>query len=263
MGWKELPFRRLAIVSVVALSACQGLAGTQVEPTPEVVPPTDLPLPTDTSTPEPTSTETPTPIPTPTATETPLPTATPTETFTPTPLPAGWVEVPDVIGMQYLDARNLIIRNGLNFAYRDVLDLDLPKGSILIQNPVPGIGKPAGSLVFLFRVFHAPPALVSEICYPLRLITTGGRLLFYVDLEQDQKYQILTDFPYGETSLFDSQMFLLDSFTNSKQDTVDFIAPFTARYVIALGPYSITQSDLDDSNGAVHAGCLYVIPVED
>ena len=104
---------------------------------------------------------------------------------------------------------------------------------------------------------------MSEICYPLRLITTGGRLLFYVDLEQDQKYQILTDFPYGETSLFDSQMFLLDSFTNSKQDTVDFIAPFTARYVIALGPYSITQSDLDDSNGAVHAGCLYVIPVED
>ena len=153
MRWIELG---LAIILVAALSACQGLAGTQVEPTSEVVPPTDVPLPTP---PEPTPTETPTPIPTPTATETPLPTATPTETFTPTPLPAGWVEVPDVIGMQYLDARNIIIRSGLNIAYRDVLDLDLPKGSILIQNPVPGIGKPAGGLVFLFRVFHAPPAL--------------------------------------------------------------------------------------------------------
>ena len=141
MPWKELG---LAIISVVALSACQGLAGTQVEPTSEVVPPTDVPLPTDTSTPEPTSTETPTPIPTPTATETPLPTATPTETFTPTPLPAGWVEVPDVIGMLYLDARNLIIRSGLNFAYRDVLDLDLPRGSILIQNPV-DVSAPPGS----------------------------------------------------------------------------------------------------------------------
>ena len=132
-----MPFRRLAIILVVALSACQGLAGTQVEPTPEVVPPTDLPLPTDTSTPEPTPTETSTPIPTPTATETPLPTATPTETFTPTPLPAGWVEIPDVIGLQYLDARNLIIRNGLNFAYRDVLDLDLPGEASLSRIPFP------------------------------------------------------------------------------------------------------------------------------
>lgn len=253
----------LALLGVLALSACSGLGGVEIEATTEVVLQTETSAPTETPPPDPTATETVTPIPTATPTETPLPTATPTETFTPTPLPAGWALVPDVIGMQYLDARNLIIRSGFNFAYRDVLDLDLPKGSILIQNPIPGIGKPAGSLVFLFRVFHAPPALVSEICYPLRLITTGGRLLYYVDLEQDQKYEIRTDFSYGETSIFDSQMFLLDSFTNSKEDTVDFIAPFTARYVIALGPYSITQRDLDDSNGAVVAGCLFVIPVDE
>lgn len=187
MSWIELPIYRLALFSVLTLTACQGLAGTEVVPTPEIVPPTETPIPTETSTPEPTPTETPTLVPTPTPTETPLPTATPTETFTPTPLPVGWVKVPDVIGMYYRDARNLIIRTGLNFVYRDVLDLDLPTGTVLIQNPVPGVGKPAGSLVFLFRTFQAPPALVSEICYPLRLITTGGRLLFYVDLERSQR----------------------------------------------------------------------------
>ncbi|MFQ5942682.1 MAG: PASTA domain-containing protein [Anaerolineales bacterium] len=253
------------LIALLGLAACSGLAGSTIERTPETIPPTDTPAPTETLTPEPTATETETETPVPTATSTEIPTSTaiPTETFTPTPLPAGWVKVPDVIGMYYRDARNLIIRSGLNFVYRDVLDLDLPTGTVLIQNPVPGTGKPAGSLVFLFRTFQAPPALVSEICYPLRLITTGGRLLFYVDLEQDQKYEIRTDFPQGETSIFDFQMFLLDSFSNSKTDTVDFIAPFNARYVIALGPYSITQSELDNSNGAVHAGCLYVIPVED
>ena len=255
--------QRLALLAAlaVALAACGALAGTEIEPT--AVRPTDTPEPTVTPTPEPTATDIATPVPTATPTETPRPTATPTETYTPTPLPAGWVEVPDVIGMHYRDARNLIIRRGLNFVYRDVLDLDLPTGTVLIQSPIPGVGKPAGTLVFLFRTFQAPPALVSEICYPLRLITTGGRLLFYVDLEQDQTYEIRTDFPYGETYIFDSQMFLLDSFVNSKKDTVDFVAPFTARYVIALGPYSITQRDLDDSNGAVNAGCLYVIPVEE
>lgn len=263
MSWIGFPGQRLALLCALVLTACAGLARQELEPTPEVVPPTDTPVP-PTPTPEPTATETETatPVPTATPTETPLPTATPTETFTPTPLPAGWVKVPDVIGMHYRDARNQIIRSGLNFVYRDILDLDLPTGMVMIQNPAPGAGRPAGTLVFLFRTFQAPPALVSEICYPLRLITTGGRLLYYVDLEQDQMYEIRTDFPYGDTSIFDTQMFLLDSFANSKKDTVDFVAPFTARYVIALGPYSITQRDLDDSSGAVNAGCLYVIPVE-
>lgn len=262
MSWIEFPVRRLVMPSALALavSACAGLAGEAIEPTVEVVPPSETPEPTETPTPEPTSTATPAPTATPTST--PMPTATPTATTTKTPLPAGWVEVPDVIGMYYRDARNLIIRSGLNFVYRDVLDLELPTGTVLIQNPVPGSGQPAGGLVFLFRTFQAPPALVNTICYPLRLITTGGRLLYYVDLEQDQMYEIRTDFKYGETSIFDSQMFLLDSFVNSKTDTVDFVAPYTARYVIALGPFSITQRDLDNSGGAVNAGCLFVIPVE-
>ena len=264
MSLIHIHVRRLLLLTALALaaSACAGLAGEPIEPTVEVIPPSDTPEPTETNTLVPTSTATATAVPTATPSLTPWPTATPTATFTKTPLPAGWVEVPDVIGMYYRDARNLIIRSGLNFVYRDVLDLDLPTGTVLIQNPVPGSGKPAGGLVFLFRTFQAPPALVNTICYPLRLINTGGRLLFYVDLEQDQMYEIRTDFKYGQTSIFDSQMFLLESFVNSKTDTVDFVAPYTARYVIALGPFSITQRDLDNSNGAVNAGCLYVIPVE-
>lgn len=256
--------RALAITLLGVLAAgCGAFGATEAEPTSEIEPPTETPEPTLAPTEVPTETQTPTPEPTATPTEPPTPTTAPTETFTPTPLPVGFVEVPDVIGMHYRDARNQVLRSGLNFVYRDILDLDLPTGTVLIQNPVPGAGRPLGSLVFLFRTFQAPPALVSEICYPLRLITTGGRLLFWVDLEQDIAYDVRTDFSHGETSIFDSQMFLLDSFVNSKDDSVEFTAPFNARYVIALGPYSITQSDLDNNNGAVNAGCLWVVPLDE
>jgi hypothetical protein len=39
--------------------------------------------------------------------------------------------------------------------------------------------------------------------------------------------------------------------------------PFTAIYVISLGPYEISQSELDDHPGVIDVGCLYVIPEEE
>jgi hypothetical protein len=175
------------------------------------------------------------------------------------------VPVPDVTGLHYRDARSQVLRSGLNFVYHDVLDLGLPVGTILAQDPLPGTGARRGSLVHLLRSFVAPPGLVGEICYPLRLISTSGRLLFYVDLEEQVQYEIRTDFPYGVTSISDTQMFLLDSFENEGggEDSLNFLAPYTARYVLSLGPYSISQSELDQNPGGIAVGCLWVIPLEE
>lgn len=162
--------------------------------------------------------------------------------------------------MPYAEARSVILGAGLNFVVRDVFDLDLPSGTILFSDPVGGTGVPRDRLVFLYRTFQAPPAIVGEICYPLRLISSSGKLLFYVDLEQNARYEIRTDFPYGETSIFDVQMFLLDGFDNARHDHIDFRAPYTARYVIALGPYSVPEDSLE---GGLAAGCLWVIPLDD
>ena len=221
------------------------------------VPPTEPPTATELPTPEPTPTDTPQP----TATEAPTPTATASLT----PLPVGFVPVPDVTGLHYREARSQVLRAGLNFVYHDVLDLGLPVGTILAQDPLPGTGARRDSLVHLLRSFVAPPGLVGEICYPLRLISTSGRLLFYVDLEEQLEYEIRTDFPYGVTSISDTQMFLLDSFENEGggEDSLNFLAPFTARYVLSLGPYSIPQSELDQNLGGIAVGCLWVIPQEE
>jgi len=250
----------------ILAAGCSLLPGSPPTAEPVALPPaspTVAVLPTEV----PTSTEVPSPEPT--QTDTPLPTATeaptPTATASLTPLPAGFVPVPDVTGLHYRDARSQVLRSGLNFVYHDVLDLGLPVGTILAQDPLPGSGARRGSLVHLLRSFVAPPALVGEICYPLRLISISGRLLFYVDLEEQLEYEIRTDFPYGVTSISDGQMFLLDSFENEggSQNSLTFLAPFTARYVLSLGPYSISQSELDQNAGGIAVGCLWVIPLEE
>lgn len=256
-----LPARRCAagILLLAAAPALWGCAPAATEAPPTEPPPTEPPpSPLPSASPPPSAT--PTAPPTETATPTPPPTATPTELPSATPLPAGWVQVPDVIGMHYQQARNAVLRAGLNFVYRDVFDLDLETGTVLIQDPLPGTGRPRDSLVFLYRTFQAPPAIVGEICYPLRLISSGGKLLFWVDLEEDTEYEIRTDFPYGETQISDTQMYLLASFDNTKRDRLLFTAPYTARYVLSLGPYSISDSTLEDNPGGMDAGCLWVIP---
>lgn len=249
-----------AILFSLALAGCGGQPAIAPEPTSP--PPTELP-----PTPRPTTTPMPTLAPSATLTETAVPTLPPTATPTPvptsTPLPPGWVAVPDVIGLHYQEARSTILRAGLNFVYRDVFDLELDVGTVLVQDPLPGTGRPRDSLVFLYRTFKAPPAIVGDICYPLRLITTSGKLLFWVDLEQERPYEIRTDFPYGETQISDTQMLLLASFENSRRDHMLFTAPFTARYVISLGPYSISQATLEAAPGGVNAGCLWVVPQEE
>ncbi len=250
-----------ALVCALCLAGC---ASEQTASSPTIVP-SETPLPPATETPVPASaTPQPSPTPIPSATPAPTSTSTSTSTQTPTstPLPAGFVLVPDVIGLHYTEARGEVARSGLTYAYRDIFDLGYPTGTVLVQDPPPGTGVRRGKIVTLYRAFQAPPALVGDICYPLRLIATSGKLIFYVDLIEDVEYEIRTDFPYGETHVSDVRMVLLDSFKNEKKDHILFTAPFTARYVISLGPYSISEDRLRDGGGSVDVGCLWVIPEE-
>jgi hypothetical protein len=255
--------RQSFCLTFILAALLTGCGGAQAAPTatpepalPSPEPPTESPTGAPTVIP-PTETPTDTPTPEPTATPTEVPTAVPTS------LPAGFVLVPDVVGLPYRDARNAVLRAGLNFVYRDILDLDAEPGTVLGQDPPAGSGAPLNKLVFIYRSFVAPPALVGDTCYPLRLITTSGKLLFWVDLIEFVEYEIRTDFPYGMTTISDTQMLLLDDFDNEKKDFILFEAPFTATYVLSLGPYEIRQDDLDEHPGGLNVGCLYVIPEDE
>src|SRR3970040_1576165 len=136
MGWRS-PIAGVLTMLALGAAACTMLPGRPFgtaqgrssEPAPTDLPTTTLTA-TEAPTTPPTSTNTPSPETTSTHTPAPTSTHTPTATLTPTPLPAGYVAVPDVTGLHYRDARLQILRSGLNFVYHDVLDLDLPVGTI-------------------------------------------------------------------------------------------------------------------------------------
>ncbi len=210
--------------------------------------PTPSEIPSDTSEPPPTST--------------PEPPATaaipPTDVPSPTALPEGMTVVPDVMGMPYREAREVMLEKGFSLIYRDVLDLARPAGSVLAQEPSAGFAWKTGGIVTLFRAFAPPPMWISDKCYPLKIISRSGRLLFYVSLEQDRPYEIRTDFSYGRTGIYDYQMNELESFSNPDADSMVFQPDTSGDYVLALGPFEVTQTALDNHPGGISAGCLYV-----
>ncbi|NIS82222.1 MAG: PASTA domain-containing protein [Anaerolineales bacterium] len=221
--------------------------------------------------PQPTSTETPTitptvPSPTPVPTDTPTPPPTPTPspqpTTTPTltPIPVGFKVVPDVVGMHHSEARALILSGGLTFIYRDIYDRDQPFGTIVEQEPPAGSVIPENKFVILYRTFQAPGMWVGEACMPLTLTSKSGKLLFAVWLEEGEEYEIRTDFRFGETSISDSLMILLHDIENDREDHLFFTPEWTGWYVITLGPYRISQSQLNSHPEGVSAGCLWVYP---
>jgi hypothetical protein len=210
--------------------------------------PTPKEIPSDTPEPPPTEAQAPT------LTEAPLPTEPPS----PTALPEGLTVVPDVLGLPYREARQVMLDDGFSLIYRDILDLVKPPGSVLAQEPAAGFAWKTGGVVTLFRAFAPPPMWVGDKCYPLKLISPSGRLLFYVSLEQDRPYQIKTDFSYGRTGIYDYQMNELDSFSNAEADSMVFEPETSGDYVLALGPYEVTQAALDNNPGGIPAGCLYV-----
>ena len=215
--------------------------------------------------PIPSITTSPTTMPTSTSTGTqpPSPTISPTATTTQTPLPPGAIVIPNLIGMPYSQARELLLDGGFTFLFQDVLHLEYPQGTIIDQDPLPGaIGK-KGDLVFLFRGFHALQAYAGGACIPLRLITPGGRLLYWVELNEDEKYTIKTDFDSGSTTIHDYRMVVLKTFDNESKNKMTYTPETPGFYVISLGPYSISDDTLMDNPGGVPAGCLWISPEDE
>jgi hypothetical protein len=254
---RKIPISAITLLLGVMLGACAAPAAPTELPSATTTP-SPLP-PTATSTHSPTSTDTPLP----TATDTPLPSATPQPTVTSTPLPSGYGLAPAVEGLHYLAARETLIEAGFTFIYRDIYDRDHPFGTILEQDPPAGTPIKLGKAVILYRAFQAPGMWVGEACMPLRLTTTSGKLLFAVYLREDEPYRIRTDFSQGRTSISDFRMIVLESFNNKSDDEMTFEPPWEAWYVITIGPFQTSKSQLDKYPEGVPAGCLWVFPPEE
>jgi hypothetical protein len=241
--------------------ACKGGAEAPVDITETIIPPTNTSTITSVPTEGPPTLPAETPVPTITLTATE--TLSPTPSATATQLPAGYKVVPNVIGLHYLDARQVLLGAGFTFLYSDVFDLDQPFGTILEQYPVAGSVEKAGETIFLYRAFQAPGMWVGDKCRQLLITTTSGKLLFGVYLREGDVYEIKTDFSDGKTSIFDYRMVLLASFKNQEGDYMIFEPEWTAWYVISLGPYEVSQNELDKHPDGVPAGCLWVHLIEE
>jgi hypothetical protein len=163
--------------------------------------------------------------------------------------------------MPLSEARVAVIEAGFSFLFQDVLDPALPVGTIIDQDPPPGIALPLDEIVFLYRSFQALEMYAGGACQPLLITWPSGKLLYWVDLDEGVQYNIKTDFSQGRTQISDYRMYLMAEFENAKADEIDFIPPAPGRYVISLGPYEISGSQLDDQ-ASVNAGCLWITPDE-
>lgn len=251
----------LFILLGLLMVACRGAAESPISFTETPMPPTSAP----TMTPVP-STHTPTiPVvtPMPTIKFTAIETLPPTPSATSTELPAGYRIVPDVVGLHYLDARQVLRAAGFTFLYSDVFDLDQPFGTILEQHPGAGSAEKTGEMIFLYRAFQAPGMWVGDKCRELLIKTMSGKLLFGVYLREGDQYEIKTDFQYGWTSIFDYRMYLLDEFKNKAEESLVFEPEWTAWYVLSLGPYEVSQNELDKYPDGVPSGCLWVHLLEE
>jgi hypothetical protein len=168
---------------------------------------------------------------TPTVTPMPSPSNTPTET----PLPEGFSIV------------------------QDVLDPEVPSGTIIDQDPPPGTALPRNEIVFLYRSFQALQMYAGGACQPLKITLPSGKLLYWVNLEEGVRYTVETDFAQGHTQISDYRMYLIAEFDNATSDSIDFTPLAPGRYVISLGPYKVEKSKLENG-GVISAGCLWITP---
>jgi hypothetical protein len=148
---------------------------------------------------------------------------------------------------------------GFSFLFQDVLDPQVPAGTIIDQDPPPGVALPLGEIIFLFRSFQALQMYAGGTCQPLRLTLPAGKLLYWVELEEGIRYTIKTDFTQGQTQISDYRMYLMAEFDNQEADEIDFKPLAPGRYVISLGPYEVSRDQLE-SRGSINAGCLWITP---
>lgn len=252
--------RLLASVALLSLaSACSSADVTPPSPS-------DTPSQATAPTAQPSNTPAPTFTPTSPPTSTPfsIPANTPPPTSTPTasPLPPGFSAVPDVTGLPFMEARQALRDKGFDYLYQDILELAVDQGTVVNQDPPAGTAAEQGTIVMLFRAFHAMQAYAGGECIPIRLIAPSGRVFYWVELDEGENYLIKTDFKQGKTTIFNYLMVVQESFANASDGSAHFKPETAGAYVIGIGPYEIDESRLEDSPGGVNAGCLWIIPPE-
>jgi hypothetical protein len=251
----------MAILGVM-LAACGSDAPAVLSSTPTSTPPG--PLPTEIEPSPIAGTSTPILPVAPTSKPLPTHTATPdsTATVTPTAIPAGYASVPEIVGLHYEQAQQVLEGVGLSYVYRDVFSQDEPLGLVIGQDPGPGAALALGEPVFVYRAFQVVEIRMGEPCQPLRVTSASGRLRFAAYLEQDERYRIRTDFAYGDTVLFDYRMNPVRTLNNPIKNAVVFRPDFTGWYVLMIGPYQISQATVDDWPEGVPMGEFCIIPPE-
>ena len=188
-------------------------------------------------------------------TQLPAPSSTPTETL----VPAGFGIVPELRGLPLSEARLVVVEAGFSFLFQDILDPEVPTGTIVDQDPPAGIALPVDEIIFLYRSFQALEMIAGGSCQPLNILFPSGKLLYWVALDEGVRYEIRTDFPYGRTQISDYRMYLMGEFDNSIRDSMEFKPLAPGRYVISLGPYEVSKARLENE-GSLSAGCLWITP---
>lgn len=176
-----------------------------------------------------------------------------------TPLPAGYAIVPDFRGMPLAEARTLAVETGFSFLFQDVLDPEVPSSTIVDQDPPAGMALPKNEIIFLYRSFQALQMYAGGKCQPLRITLPSGKLLYWVELDEGVRYSVSTDFQQGSTQISDYRMYLLAEFENAARSSIDVKPLAPGRYVISLGPYEVSKSELE-REGSISAGCLWITP---
>jgi hypothetical protein len=151
------------------------------------------------------------------------------------------------------------VEAGFSFLFQDVLDPEVPTGTIVDQDPPAGVALPLGEIIFLYRSFQALEMYAGGACQPLIILIHSGKLLYWVELDEGVRYEVRTDFPYGRTQISDYRMYLMSEFDNATNDSTTFKPLAPGSYVISLGPYEVSKSQLE-SKGSLAAGCLWITP---
>jgi hypothetical protein len=161
--------------------------------------------------------------------------------------------------MPLSEAKTLVKEAGFSYLFQDVLNPDVPSSTIIDQDPPAGTTLPFNEIIFLYRSFQALEMYAGGACQPLLISLPAGKLLYWVELDEGVRYNIRTDFSHGDTQVSDYRMYLMTEFDNKERDSVDFTPLAPGQYVISLGPYEISKSELEQE-GFINAGCLWITP---
>ena len=133
-----------------------------------------------------------TPSPTPTEILSSTPLASPIASLNPTTtlLPEGNKLVPDVIGMNYSDAEEVLTRDGYDVSFEYVLNPELDPGTVVSQNPDPGAIYDIGIVTLRRTVYSIEIETCTYTSTPAGASYNSASYFFSIYLNEGTKYQI-------------------------------------------------------------------------